>query len=62
MTDAMKMSLGKIQALQKAAFFTHGFQGFMVFVLWVVLLALKAQKGSPAAANVLFAMVRFKHI
>ncbi|KAK6353681.1 hypothetical protein TWF696_005643 [Orbilia brochopaga] len=53
----MAMSLSKVQALQKAAFFTHGFQGFMVFVLWVVLLALKAQKGgSPSAANVLFAM------
>ncbi|KAF3923581.1 hypothetical protein ABW21_db0200867 [Orbilia brochopaga] len=52
----MKMSLGKLQALQKAAFFTHGFQGLITFVLWVVLLALKAQKNSPAEANVLFAM------
>ncbi|EWC47706.1 hypothetical protein DRE_02906 [Drechslerella stenobrocha 248] len=53
----MAMSLTKIQVIQKAAYFTHGFQGLMVFILWIVLLALKAQKGgTPSQANVLFAM------
>ncbi|EPS39653.1 hypothetical protein H072_6568 [Dactylellina haptotyla CBS 200.50] len=53
----MAMSLSKIQTLQKAAFFTHGFQGLFIFVLWCILLALKAQKGgTPAEANLLFAM------
>ncbi|KAK6502720.1 hypothetical protein TWF506_003295 [Arthrobotrys conoides] len=52
-----KMTLSKIGTLQQAAFYTHGFQGLVIFILWVILLALKAQKGgSPAAANLLFAM------
>ncbi|KAF3932395.1 hypothetical protein ABW19_dt0206315 [Dactylella cylindrospora] len=52
------VSLQKIRTLQKAAFVTHGIQAVMVFVLWIICLVLKAQKGgSPSQVNVLFAMI-----
>jgi len=50
----------KIKLLQKVAFAVHGFQGIMVFILWIIILVLKAQKGgSPSQANVLFVMCFF---
>ena len=58
------MGLKKLEKFRMTSFVMHGAQGLLTFILWIMLLVLKAQKGdppenggAPSQANVMFAMV-----
>lgn len=49
----------KPEQLQKVSFITHGAQGAFLFITFIVILVVKAQKGADAGqTNFMFALVR----